>query len=87
MSDDVQEAENEENEERDTAILKSHVSRLMEHFDSVQVFCTRFDSENDQTISINRGDGNWFARSGQVREWLIKQDEQSRSEQRKSDED
>lgn len=47
-------------------------------FDSVQIFVSRQDPTTDTTISVNAGTGNWHARRGQVREWLLKQDEFSR---------
>jgi hypothetical protein len=58
----------------DIKIIDLAVARLAEHFDTVQVFVTRHDSRTG-TINVQRGSGNWFARSGQVREWLIKQDQ------------
>lgn len=48
---------------------------LGEHFDSVQIFCTRHEGGPDGgTFSTSRGVGNFYARYGQVREWLLEQD-------------
>jgi hypothetical protein len=58
---------------------------LSEHFDSVQVFATRHEPTDGGTINVNFGAGNWFARKGQVGEWLIKADERSREEARSED--
>ena len=55
-----------------------HVNQLAEHYDSVQIFVTRMEGEKDQTRSIQRGAGNWFARYGQVREWVTVEEEEMR---------
>lgn len=65
-----------------------HADQLAEHFDSVQIFVTRKadnETEEDGTVNINFGRGNWFARYGQVQAWLIKSEEWTRMEARKSD--
>lgn len=58
-------------------ILRRHCSQIMEHFDSVQIFVTRTMPDGTRTIAW--GDGNWFARYGQISYWL---DEQSPYNQR-----
>jgi hypothetical protein len=72
--------ENEsESEPEDMRIMRQHVEQLGEHFDSVQIFATRHEAGiEDGTVSCNLGSGNWFARYGQVKEWLVKRDEQMR---------
>lgn len=60
-------------------LLERHINALAEHFDTVQIFVTRMDEKNsDNTVNACRGAGNWFARYGQVQEWLIKSDERTR---------
>lgn len=59
--------------------LQDRVAQLMEHFDSVTIFATRHDPL-EGTRSVIAGDGSWFARAGQVREWLLKLDAKSRAE-------
>jgi hypothetical protein len=55
------------------------VTELGEHFDSVQIFATRCESgELGGTITVHMGTGNWFTRYGQVKEWIVKQDEYTR---------
>ena len=54
-------------------------AQMMEHFDSVQIFASRYEPEVG-TIIANFGAGNWFTRAGQVREWLCKEDQRSRNE-------
>jgi len=70
---------------KDVELVDAFVEKLGEHFDCVQIFCSRhMPAELDGTITINRGAGNWCARFGQVREWVVYQDaricEQGRSD-------
>lgn len=70
--------------EQDIKLITDHVNALGEHFDTVQIFCTRHEpTEADGTIAIQKGVGNWFARYGHIRTWIAKQDESSRIEERK----
>jgi hypothetical protein len=64
--------------------VKKHASQLGEHFDSVQIFCTKHDGA-EGTASVNCGEGNWFARYGQIREWVEKNEERSRKVVRNED--
>ena len=66
----------------DLAVVQRHVAALAEHFESVQVFCTRPADDGKGTVNVQYGAGNWFARYGQVASWLTKQDEGSRIEVR-----
>jgi hypothetical protein len=62
-------------------LLDDAVQNLGEHYDSVQIFCTRHESgENGGTLAVKKGTGNIYARYGQVREWLIQQDEGVKNE-------
>jgi hypothetical protein len=67
-----------EDEDRDMAILDSHVAQLCEHFDTVQIFVTRQNGEENVTMTADKGNGNWYARYGQVREWITKQEERTK---------
>ena len=58
--------------ERQLAIVKSHVAQLADHFEAVQVFVTK--QGEDGTINCHYGAGNWFARYGQVRAWVARED-------------
>ncbi len=65
--------------EKDAALLQKHVDQLMEQFDSVVLFTTRHEqAQSEGTVNLWCGAGNWFARYGQVREWLVRQEEQAR---------
>ena len=58
-------------QDADMAILEKHANALMEHFDNVQIFVTRCDpAVVDGTINATFGLGNWFARYGQVKNWI-----------------
>lgn len=47
---------------------------LNEHYENITIFASRFDPATGHTLSTWRGRGNWHARHGQIREWVIKQD-------------
>jgi hypothetical protein len=64
-------AEDAKQQAKDMAMLKSHAVQLAEHFDSVQIICTRGDGDRqDCTIGADYGQGNWYARVGSVQDWL-----------------
>lgn len=66
-------------EDADTELLRKHVEQLGEHFDAVTILCTRHEPETeDGTIQISDGCGNWFARYGQIREWIVRAEERTR---------
>ena len=60
--------------DKDMEILDHHVRILRTTFDSVQVFVTRHEEGIKQTINANAGGGNWYARYGNVKSWVIAQD-------------
>jgi hypothetical protein len=77
---------NEDREKvRDEAVkfIDAHVSQLAEHFENVQIFCSRTVEGGEYTLGIHRGAGNVYAREGQAREWLVEQDETVRQEKGK----
>lgn len=60
-------------------LVRKHLDLLSEHFDSVQIFCTRYNpnklegdpsGEDGTTTRVNMGVGNFFARYGHVAYWL-----------------
>lgn len=66
-------------ETNDVKLVRKHTEELGEYFDSVQIFCTRHESgEKHGTVRLSLGNGNWFARYGQVIEWVKREEEQSR---------
>ena len=67
----------------DVKMLREAAEKLSEHFDSVHIFTTRYESSLDHgTVNVNYGTGNWFARYGQIRTWLVKAEEQTRCDVR-----
>lgn len=84
MSDSVESNTRDADRER----VQKHVNELLDHFDSVQIFTTRhMPAELDGTITCNRGGGNWHSRYGQVREWVVYEEERIRTHARKSEEE
>ncbi len=59
-------------------MIDKHVNELAEHFDGVHIFVNRNEGHADQSRGINRGAGNWFARYGQIREWVVYEEQRIR---------
>lgn len=60
--------------------IEEAMDLLREHFDTVQVFCTRQDP--DGTVNLKIGVGNWFARYGQIKDWVNRAEETAAIEAR-----
>ena len=60
------------NNEEKKDIIEKCCAQLMEHFDTVQIFVTKHIGETGNTMSMDVGGGNWFARLGQVGSWMDK---------------
>jgi hypothetical protein len=62
-----------------TKLVDEHISKLSEHFDSISIMvtCPTFDG-NGSSKQLVRGCGNFNARLGTARDWLIEQDEYTR---------
>lgn len=70
--------------EADLALVKAHANQLLENFDSVQIFCTRPNQDKEGgTINLNYGLGDFFARYGKVRAWVLREEEAFRCEGRR----
>lgn len=68
-------------------LITRAAEQLGEHFDTVQIFVTRHESgEKGGTLHNQSGVGNWYARYGQVREWVDQQEEVARRDVEKSKE-
>ncbi len=61
---------NNTDRDRILKMVEQHARQLSEHFDSVQIFCTNQESGTGDTTHYAFGQGNWFARYGQVAEWF-----------------
>lgn len=55
-------------------LIQEAIDLLSEHFDSVHIFTTRHESDETGTYSIQRGSGNWWARIGAIKAWIIRND-------------
>lgn len=77
MTDELEQRKKDDLKEIDRAL-----SLLSEHFDAVQIFASRHRKDAEGTFNLQKGTGNWFTRYGHVREWLLKQDESARVEER-----
>lgn len=76
----------ESKSDADLALVKRHVEELGEHFDAIQIFASRYEPAlEDGTVNVQMGTGNWFARYGHVRDWLIKEEEATRLKVRKDE--
>lgn len=72
--------------QRDEAMIQKCVDELGEHFDTVQIFATRHEKgENDGTVHVQLGAGNWFARYGHVTNWLVQENQSTRNALGKTD--
>ena len=56
-----------------SAIVENHIKSLMTIFDTVQIFCSKYEPENGETTYFTSGDGNIFARIGQSTLWIERQ--------------
>jgi hypothetical protein len=71
----------------DLILLRKACSTLIEHFDTVQIFVTRHEpTENHGTVNIHIGRGNWFARYGHIKEWILLEEETARMKAHRDDE-
>jgi hypothetical protein len=67
--------------------IKKHASELGEYYDAVSIFVSQHEEGEERgTVHLNSGCGNYFARVGHVRDWLIKEEEATRIGQRDDDE-
>lgn len=56
-------------------LLDKAAQDLSEHVDSVQIFCTLHQGDATVTAAYDSGSGNIFARIGQIKDWVIRQDQ------------
>lgn len=61
-------------QQEDDDRINRAMNDLGEHFDTVQIFCTRHEPAiQGGTVSANAGTGHWFARFGQIQLWVEEQ--------------
>lgn len=72
----------QQKEPDDTTAVDAAIARLMEHFDTAQVFVSRV-LEDGNTRTVVKGSGNYHARVNQAREFVTRDDELTREDSRK----
>lgn len=55
-------------QKRDRDVVDKALDSLMEFFDAVQIVASRTDQEG--TVMVSRGRGNWYARVGMSKEFV-----------------
>lgn len=60
-------------EDHQFKMVKMHAARLGEHFDSVLILVTKHE-ESGKTLQLAAGVGNFSARYGLAREWILKEE-------------
>lgn len=71
----------------DVIRVKNAALALGEHFDACQIFCSRHEEgKHKGTVNVHIGVGNWFTRYGQIKDWIVKQDEFTRINSRQDEE-
>lgn len=60
----------DEQRDKKLELIKNQVRILMDSFDTVMIFATKHDPESENTTMFNQGSGNYFARYGQVKDWI-----------------
>ena len=52
-------------------LVREAVLKISEHVDGVQIFVSREKESHDGTWRLSMGSGNWYARYGQVKQWVL----------------
>lgn len=52
-------------------MLRNQVNFLRSSFDTVQIFATKHDEDVGETTYYTQGSGNWCARYGHVKVWIL----------------
>lgn len=66
MTDEVLNSEND----MLAKMMKDSVTELSKYFDSVQIFCTKHESDKIGTTHFTESSGNYFSRFGQITLWV-----------------
>ncbi len=54
------------------ALVEDALGKLGEHFDAVQILCSRVEEKRQGTSSVFRGIGNWYARQGMAHDFIAR---------------
>lgn len=69
------------------SLMDKACEQIIEHCDSVRIFVTKHSGDGTvNTTFIDSGRGNFYAQLGQVREWLVIQEQYQRNWAIKKDE-
>lgn len=68
----------------DDKVLNGILDVLMADFGSVQIICTKVNADGN-TECVFKGRGDFYARLGAAREWLLRNDERTRKDIQKED--
>lgn len=79
---DPEDSDETPEQKRLTKLVDDACSDLSEHFDSIRIFVTMPSETSNHTANYSAGRGNIYAQIGQVREWLIRDDERTRVQER-----
>lgn len=76
--------EETDKDDPDMKRLKEAARLLGEHFDVVAIYASRHEANTEGgTVYLSYGVGNWFARYGQVRDWIVREEERAREKGRR----
>lgn len=75
-------SEEKRQEQDDRKRIDDALKTLSEHFDSVHIFVTRHEGSLDGSIAANVSSGNYYARYGQIREWVLMNEETMKDSRR-----
>jgi hypothetical protein len=64
--------------EQQQLVLSRAVTYLSEWFDTVQIIVTIDGNKPGVTSMVDKGAGNAYARAGSVRDWLLREDAQTK---------
>lgn len=63
----------DDSEEKSLEVVKRASDGLLEHFDTVQIFVSRYSPEIG-TETVHWGGGDWFSRYGLIKDWIRKRE-------------
>jgi hypothetical protein len=75
MTEDEQSNQNE----RDFQRIQASCVGLGEHFDTVHILATKLTDDGRDTVKFSWGKGNWYARYGQIREWVLLEEQAAKN--------
>jgi hypothetical protein len=70
----MDEEEREHEVSSDMKMLQDTADILRSQFDTVQIFATRHNRQTGETVSVVEGSGDYYARVGVTRIWLLRQE-------------